>query len=69
MSDLKAYYTFADEDYENDRMRQRILLKRMSHVQHDYFSSFNQSDHCFLGFIRFPSELCNLQTAFIIQSE
>ena len=30
------------------RLRQRMLLKSVPHVQHDYFSSFNQSDHCFL---------------------
>ena len=30
------------------RLRQRVLLKCVPHVQHDYFSSFNQSDHCFL---------------------
>ena len=31
------------------RLRQRIVLKCVPHVQHDYFSSFNQSDHCFLA--------------------
>ena len=31
------------------RLRQRILLKCVPHVQHDYFSSFNQSEHCFLA--------------------
>ena len=25
------------------------VLKYVPHVQHDYFSSFNQSDHCFLA--------------------
>ena len=30
------------------RLRQRMLLKCVPHVQHDNFSSFNQSDHCFL---------------------
>ena len=30
------------------RLRQRILLKCVSYVQHDCFSSFNQSHHCFL---------------------
>ena len=30
------------------RLRQIILLKCMPHIQHDYFSSFNQRDHCFL---------------------
>ena len=32
-----------------DRLRQRIVLKCVPHVQHDYFFSFNQSDHCFLA--------------------
>ena len=27
----------------------RIVLKCVPHVQHDYFSAFNQSDHCFLA--------------------
>ena len=31
------------------RLRQTIVLKCVLHVQHDYFSSFNQSDHCFLA--------------------
>ena len=31
------------------RLRQRIELKSVRHVKHDYFSSFNQSDHCFLA--------------------
>ena len=31
------------------RVRQRIVLKLVPHVQHDYFPSFNQSDHCFLA--------------------
>ena len=31
------------------RLRQTIVLKRVLHVQNDYFSSFNQSDHCFLS--------------------
>ena len=34
------------------KLRQRILLKcvpQVQHVQHDYFSSFCQSDQCFLA--------------------
>ena len=31
------------------RLRQRMLLNCVPHGQHDYFSSFNQSDHCFLA--------------------
>ena len=30
------------------RLQQRIELKCMPHVQHNYFSTFNQSDHCVL---------------------
>ena len=28
-----------------DRLRERIVLKCVPHVQHEYFSSFSQSDH------------------------
>ena len=43
------------------RLRQRILLKYVPHVQHDYFSSFNQSDHCFLASsLPLPSSLLKL---------
>ena len=31
------------------RLRQRIVVKCVPHVQHDYLSSFNQSDHCSLA--------------------
>ena len=31
------------------RLRQRIVLRCVPHVQHDYFSSFNQSDDGFLA--------------------
>ena len=42
------------------RLRQRIPLKCVPHVQHDYFSSFNQSDHCFLSLsMSLPSSLLN----------
>ena len=27
------------------RLRQNVALKSVPHVQHDYFSSFNQSNH------------------------
>ena len=33
------------------RLRQIIALKCVPHVQHDYFSSFNQSDHCYLALL------------------
>ena len=33
------------------RLRQRIVLKCVLHVQHDYFSSFNQSDRLFSGVV------------------
>ena len=35
--------------------------RRVPHVQHDYFASFNQSDHCFLGSsVSLPSPLLKL---------
>ena len=44
-------------------IRQRILLKCVPHVQDDYFSAFNQSDHCFLGLsLPLPSSLLKLST-------
>ena len=40
--------------YENfmsfGRLRQNIAPKSMLHVQHDYFSSFNQSNYWFMAF-------------------
>ena len=33
------------------RLRQRILLKCVPHVKHDYFVSFNQSDLWFPGVV------------------
>ena len=40
--------------YENftssfGRLRQNIATKSVPHVQHDYFSSFNQSNHSFVA--------------------
>ena len=43
------------------RLRQRIELKCVLHVQHGYFSSFNQSEHCFLASsLPLPSSLLKL---------
>ena len=50
--------------YENftssfGRLRQKIPSKRMLQVQHDYFSSFNQSNHRFMAlpsFLKLPSD-------------
>ena len=40
------------------RICQRIVLKCVPHVQHDYFSSFNQSGHCYLtASLSMPSSL------------
>jgi len=30
-------------------VKELYILKCVPHVQHDYFSSVNQSDHCFLA--------------------
>ena len=43
------------------RLRQRMLLKCVPHVQHDYISSFNQSNHCFpASSLPLPSSLLKL---------
>ena len=40
------------------RLRQINVLKCVPHVQHDYFSSFHQSAHCFSGAVApVPSSL------------
>ena len=37
------------------------MIKCVPHMQHDYFSSFNQSDHCFLASsLPLPSSLRKL---------
>ena len=52
------------------RLRQRIVLKCVPHVQHDYFSSFNQSDHCFLASsLPLPSSLRKLPNSVGWQPE
>ena len=39
------------------------MIKCVPHVQHDYFSSLNQSDHCFLVLsLPLPSSLRKLPT-------
>ena len=43
---------------------ERIVLNCMPHVQHNYSSSFNQSDHCFLVlWLPLPSSLLQLPNA------
>ena len=52
--------------YENftssfGRLRQNIAPKSVPHVQHDYFSSFNQSNHRFVAFsLKLPSQIREL---------
>ena len=47
--------------YRLRRLREKILLKCVPHGQHDYFSSFNQSDHLFLVLsLPLPSSLLKL---------
>ena len=43
---------FGNFTLQFDRLRQRNLLKCVPHVQYYYFSSFNQSDHCFRACLR-----------------
>ena len=40
-------FNFGNFTLQFDRLRQRNLLKSVPHVQYYYFSSCNQSDHCF----------------------
>ena len=43
------------------RLRQIITLKCVPHMQHDYFSSFNQSDHFYLALLlQWPLSLLDL---------
>jgi len=44
------------------RLRQRIVLKCVPHVQHDYFSSFNQSHRFLAQSLPLPSSLLELET-------
>ena len=39
------------------RLRQNIARKSVPHVQHDYFSSFNQSNHLFVALSSLSSNL------------
>ena len=40
--------TFKYENFtsSSDRLREKIALKGVPHVQHDYFFSVNQSNYC-----------------------
>ena len=40
------------------RLRQNVAPKSVPHVQHDYFSSFNQSNHWFVA-LSLPSSFLN----------
>ena len=52
---------FGNFTWSFGRLLQRIVLKCVQHVQHDYFSSFNQSKHCFLVLsLPFPPSLLKL---------
>ena len=52
-------FKFGNFTWSFGRLRQRIVLKCVPHVQHDYFSLFNQSDHCFPA-SSLPSSLLKL---------
>ena len=46
---LKKVLEIGNFTLSSGRLRQRIGLRCVPHVQHDYISSFNQSDRCFLA--------------------
>ena len=48
---LCVHLNFGNFTLSYFRLRQRIVLKCVLHVQHDYFSSFNQSDRLFSGMV------------------
>ena len=56
--------------YENftssfSRLRQNIAPKSVPHMQHDYFTSFNQSNHCFVALpLTLPSSNLKLPDSF-----
>ena len=58
--------------YENftssfSRLRQNIATKSVPHVQHDYFSSFNQSNHWFVALsLTLPSSNLKLPTGIVV---
>ena len=67
-------------NYENftssfSRLRQNIAPKSVPHVQHDYFSSFNQSNHWFVALsltlpspnLKFPITSCSGLASFTIR--
>ena len=60
--------------YENfpsssGRLRQNIAPKSVLHVQHDYFSSFNQSNHWFVALsLTLPSSDLKLPRNFLVAS-
>ena len=58
--------------YENfplsfSRLRQNIAPKSVPHVQHDYFSSSNQSNHCFVALLlTLPSSDLKLPKIYVL---
>ena len=48
---FSRYLKFGNSTLSFGRLRRRIALECVPHVQHDYFSSSNQSDHCFVGVV------------------
>ena len=60
--------TFGNFTLSFGRWRQRIVLKCVPHVQHYQFSSFNQSDHCFLASsLPLPSSLLRLSNSSYVR--
>ena len=58
---LRCRYKFGHLTLSFGGLRQKIILKYVPHVQHDFYYSFNQSDQCFLASsLPLPSSLLKL---------
>ena len=66
-SRCRQNHKFGNFKLSFDRLRHRIALESVLHVQHDYSSSFNQSDHCFLA-SSLPSSLLKRPIGWLLMT-
>ena len=65
----RCHYNLKYENFTSSfgRLRQNIAPKSVPHVQHDYFSSFNQSNHWFVALsLTLPSSNLKLPNISVI---